>query len=434
MALLQLASLPNSFTNMLPLERKSLFIASKPFQCRASNNSFANSREYISRRSANFQPSLWSYDYIQSLSSEYMQGESYKEQSRMLREEIRIMLSKVVNHVDQLELIDVLQRLGVAYHFINEIRNILDRINNMDTPKGEKNLHATALEFRLLRQHCYNISTDVFVSFLDEAGNFKKCHSFGAKEMLSLYEATFHSFEDETIMNKARDFTLEFLKEYLTKNKGNHLSLLTSHALELPLHWRIDRWEARWFIDAYRRRENMSPAILQLAIVDFNIVQAIYQEELKYTSRWDPKTIDNLPDYMKICFLALYNFVNELGHEILKENGCDITPYLKEAREKETGDIPKSIQCYMNETRVSEKEACEYMKSMMHTTWKKMNEEACNSSFPESFIDVAINLAKMALCMYQHGDGHTIQDPKINSRIVSLIFQPIPDLYAQKSS
>ncbi|XP_019453843.1 PREDICTED: terpene synthase 10-like isoform X3 [Lupinus angustifolius] len=404
MALLQLASLPNSFTNMLPLERKSLFIASKPFQCRASNNSFANSREYISRRSANFQPSLWSYDYIQSLSSEYMQGESYKEQSRMLREEIRIMLSKVVNHVDQLELIDVLQRLGVAYHFINEIRNILDRINNMDTPKGEKNLHATALEFRLLRQHCYNISTDVFVSFLDEAGNFKKCHSFGAKEMLSLYEATFHSFEDETIMNKARDFTLEFLKEYLTKNKGNHLSLLTSHALELPLHWRIDRWEARWFIDAYRRRENMSPAILQLAIVDFNIVQAIYQEELKYTSRWwkriglaeklsftrdrlvqnyvwtvgtnfkpnfrnfrevitkvnslittiddiydvygtfeelqlfteamdrwDPKTIDNLPDYMKICFLALYNFVNELGHEILKENGCDITPYLKEA-------------------------------------------------------------------------------------------------------
>ncbi|XP_019453842.1 PREDICTED: myrcene synthase, chloroplastic-like isoform X2 [Lupinus angustifolius] len=506
MALLQLASLPNSFTNMLPLERKSLFIASKPFQCRASNNSFANSREYISRRSANFQPSLWSYDYIQSLSSEYM-GESYKEQSRMLREEIRIMLSKVVNHVDQLELIDVLQRLGVAYHFINEIRNILDRINNMDTPKGEKNLHATALEFRLLRQHCYNISTDVFVSFLDEAGNFKKCHSFGAKEMLSLYEATFHSFEDETIMNKARDFTLEFLKEYLTKNKGNHLSLLTSHALELPLHWRIDRWEARWFIDAYRRRENMSPAILQLAIVDFNIVQAIYQEELKYTSRWwkriglaeklsftrdrlvqnyvwtvgtnfkpnfrnfrevitkvnslittiddiydvygtfeelqlfteamdrwDPKTIDNLPDYMKICFLALYNFVNELGHEILKENGCDITPYLKEAREKETGDIPKSIQCYMNETRVSEKEACEYMKSMMHTTWKKMNEEACNSSFPESFIDVAINLAKMALCMYQHGDGHTIQDPKINSRIVSLIFQPIPDLYAQKSS
>ncbi|CAL0321536.1 unnamed protein product [Lupinus luteus] len=75
----------------------------------------------------------------------------------------------------------------------------------------------------------------------------------------------------------------------------------------------------------------MSPAILQLAILDFNIVQAIYQEELKCTSRWDPKTIDNLPDYMRICFLALYNCVNELGHEILKENGCYITPYLKEA-------------------------------------------------------------------------------------------------------
>lgn len=88
-----------------------------------------------------------------------MQEESYKEQSRVLREEVRMMLCKVENHLDQLELIDVLQRLGVAYHFNNEIMNILDNIYNMGTFKRKKNLHATALEFRLLRQHGYNIST-----------------------------------------------------------------------------------------------------------------------------------------------------------------------------------------------------------------------------------------------------------------------------------
>ncbi|KAE9590117.1 putative myrcene synthase [Lupinus albus] len=71
MALLQLASLPNSFTNMLHLERKSAFTATKPFQCRASNKSFPNSQT-IPRRSAKFQPSTWNYDYIQSLNSEYM--------------------------------------------------------------------------------------------------------------------------------------------------------------------------------------------------------------------------------------------------------------------------------------------------------------------------------------------------------------------------
>ncbi|KAF1860001.1 hypothetical protein Lal_00027850 [Lupinus albus] len=86
-------------------------------------------------------------------------------------------------------------------------------------------------------------------------------------------------------------------------------------------------------------------------------------------------------------------------------------------RENETGYTPKLIQCFMNETGASEEEACEYMKSMMHTPWKKMDEEVCNSSLPESFKYIAINIAKMAMCLYQHGDGHTIQDPIIKSLI-----------------
>ena len=87
-----------------------------------------------------------------------MQAELYKEQIKVLREEARMLLCKEENQIDQLELIDVLQRLGVAYHFNNEIRNILDNIYSMDKSK-KKNLHATALEFRLLRQHGYDIST-----------------------------------------------------------------------------------------------------------------------------------------------------------------------------------------------------------------------------------------------------------------------------------
>ena len=88
-----------------------------------------------------------------------MQEELHLKQSRVLREEVRMMLCKVENQLDQLELIDVLQRLGVAYHFKNEIRNILDNIYNMDNSKKQKNLYATALQFRLLRQHGYDIST-----------------------------------------------------------------------------------------------------------------------------------------------------------------------------------------------------------------------------------------------------------------------------------
>ncbi|KAK7243798.1 hypothetical protein RIF29_38610 [Crotalaria pallida] len=591
MALLNVAFLPSKFVRMiLPPETKSSFLSirsfnvSSPTQCKASIKNSNHSQPIILRRSANFKPSIWSYDYIQSLNSEYKE-EKYTEQSKVLREEVRVMLSNVENQLDQLELIDLLQRLGVAYHFNEEIMNILDNIYSMDTCKRKKNLHATALEFRLLRQHGYNTSADVFVSFINETSNFKNCQSNDVEGILSLYEASFHSFKDETILDEARDLTFKFLKEYLTKKEYNHLSLLISHALELPLHWRIPRWEAQWFINVYERRQNMSLAIFQLAMLDFNILQTIYQEELKYTSRWwkrtgfaeklnfvrdrlvenfiwtvgtnfkpefgtfrrvctkvnslittiddiydvygtleelelftqaidrwDPKTNDSLPEYLKVCFLTLYNFVNGLAYETLKEKGYYITPYLRKAwadicksylieakwyyqrhtpsleeymengwisisapvilthayfliphsfnkedlvylkdnyfdiirlsaiilrlandlgtykRENETGDIPKSIQCYMNETGSSEAAAREYVKSLMYTTWKKINEEAYNnSSLSRSFIDTAVNLARMALCMYQHGDGHTIQDPEIKNRIISLIFQPIHD-------
>ncbi|CAL0321532.1 unnamed protein product [Lupinus luteus] len=71
MALLQLVSLPISLTNILHVKRKSTLVATKPFQCMASNNSVPNIQS-IPRRSTKFEPSIWSYDYIQSLSSEYM--------------------------------------------------------------------------------------------------------------------------------------------------------------------------------------------------------------------------------------------------------------------------------------------------------------------------------------------------------------------------
>lgn len=69
------------------------------------------------------------------------------------------------NRMDQLELIDVLQRLGVASHFRLEIRNILDKVyNNKDRiiKRNINDLHATALEFRLLRQHGYDVSSGIY--------------------------------------------------------------------------------------------------------------------------------------------------------------------------------------------------------------------------------------------------------------------------------
>ena len=70
-----------------------------------------------------------------------------------------MMLRQVADTLDQLELIDDLQRLGVAYHFNIEIRNILESLYKNKDAIRSKNLHAVALEFRILRQHGYHVSS-----------------------------------------------------------------------------------------------------------------------------------------------------------------------------------------------------------------------------------------------------------------------------------
>lgn len=130
------------------------------------------------------------------------------------------------------------------------------------------------------------VVADVFDNFLDEMGNFNKCISIDIKGLLSLYEASFYSMENEPIMDEARDFTKHPLTKFVKTNSKSDLSLLVDHALEFPLKWRVPRCEALWFIKFLsERRQNANCVILQFAELDFNLVQSIHQDELKYTSR-----------------------------------------------------------------------------------------------------------------------------------------------------
>ncbi len=98
---------------------------------------------------------------------------------------------------------------------------------------------------------------------------------------------------------------------------------------------------------------------------------------------------------------------------------------LETQHELERGDVPKSIQCYMNETGASEEDAREYIRSLISETWKKMNEEQASSSpFNQTFFEMSMNLARMAQFMYQHGDGHGIGS-EIKDLVLSLLIKPI---------
>ncbi|KAL4012931.1 hypothetical protein IC575_025077 [Cucumis melo] len=216
----------------------------------------------------------------------------------MLIKRVKMMLNKeplVGDSLKGLEVIDELQRLGISYHFQMEINQMLEIINERFNNGEEglewnnnRSLYATSLHFRILRQHGYHIPQDVFKEFKNEIENLDCICEEKAKGMLTFYEASFLAMKGESFVDEARQFAIQRLSKYLKSNNNDQIiCTMISHALQLPFHWRMPRLEARWFIDnVYRTKPDSNPVLLDLAKLDFNIVQSIHQNDLKDVSRW----------------------------------------------------------------------------------------------------------------------------------------------------
>ncbi|KAL1537417.1 exo-alpha-bergamotene synthase-like [Salvia divinorum] len=508
--------------------------------------------EEVIRRSANFEASVWDDDYIQSLASPYM-GEKYVGEAKKLKDLVKILIHETEEELDQLHLIDNLQRLGLSDHFKDQIGKMLDNIcEAQEWP--EKDLHVTSLKFRLLRQHGCHVPQEVFCSLMDEEGNFKACLCEDVRGLVSLYEASYLSVEGESIMDLAKDFSKNHLARKLDQMKEPRLKEQVRHALEVPLHWRLQRLEAKWFIKVYENTSEANLTLVELSKLDYNMVQATYQQELKRLSswyketglpeklgfarhrlaecflwalgfvqephhgysreilskiavlitiiddiydvygtleelqlfthtieRWDINSLDSLPEYMKICFLALFNSVNEFAYHILRDQGFNVISnltnlwaelcraYYLEARwfhsgyvpttnerelkrleqypgiirwpstvlrladdletssdEMKRGDVPKTMECYMKETGCSEEDARIHVKHLIDTALKRMNKVILMENPIKNFGQTAMNLGRISLCMYQHGDGFGVPHSETKKNLVSLLVQPFP--------
>lgn len=86
--------------------------------------------------------------------------EAIKIRAEGLKDQVWRMLQNASDPLVEMNLIDSIQRLGVAYHFETEIEEKLKRWYNawVDGLNDGEDLHAVALQFRLLRQHGYNVS------------------------------------------------------------------------------------------------------------------------------------------------------------------------------------------------------------------------------------------------------------------------------------
>ena len=126
--------------------------------------------------------------------------------------------------------------------------------------------------------------TDVFDKFRSSDGRFMDSLSRDVGGLLSLYEATHLGMHGENILEEAMDFSMKNL-DSLMKILDNYSAKKVKQSLEMPLYWRIPRVEALNFIDVYQKDSTKNINLLELAKLDYNLVQSVYQQELSELER-----------------------------------------------------------------------------------------------------------------------------------------------------
>lgn len=216
-------------------------------------------------------------------------------------------------------MIENLERLGIDRYFRKEVIHVLD-----DTYRcwlqGEEEIFldiaTTAMAFRMLRSHGYDVSSDALNQYAEEDQfcNTLEGYVKDAGSVLELYRASQLIInDDEIILDKINSWTYDFLRKGLHTGKM-HANRLESYicgevddALKFPLHANLERVANRRNIELYnidstrvlkcglRSCNFCNKDFLNLAVNDFNNCQAIYQEELKYLERWvKEKRLDKL--------------------------------------------------------------------------------------------------------------------------------------------
>ncbi|XP_028060759.1 vetispiradiene synthase 2-like [Camellia sinensis] len=279
------------------------------------------------RHLAKFPPSLWG-DRFTSFTLDKLVIRMYGNEIEVLKEQVRSMVvAGGRKAAEQINLINVLERLGVSYHFEKEIEEQLEQLFAKFEDNEDYDLFTIALHFRIFRQHGYKMSCDVFNKFRDNNGEFKETVSNDVLGMLSLYEATYLKIRGEGFLDEAHAFTIAQLESLVG---GPHLSPDLSeqvmHALKQSIHRGFPRLEAKHFISFYEKDASRNETLLRLAKLDFNQLQSSHREELGHISRWwkELDLISKVPyarDRAVECFFwstcAYYEPQHSLGRAVL---------------------------------------------------------------------------------------------------------------------
>ncbi|XP_009626821.1 (3S,6E)-nerolidol synthase 1 [Nicotiana tabacum] len=207
-----------------------------------------------------------------------------------LVEDVKHELKTNVNHnrLDNLVLIDALQRMGIDYHFQEEIESVLEEEYVQSACFLKYQTHfEVSLCFRLLRQQGYYVPADVFKKFKNKYdGTFGLNLSQDISGLIGLYEAAQLGVEGEHILDEVANFSGQKLNAYLEHNDCVQARIIND-TLKYPYHKSLASYKAKNFITNFRGVNGWGRSTLQeLANIDFSIAREIHQHEMSQVSRW----------------------------------------------------------------------------------------------------------------------------------------------------
>nr|UVC58043.1 CPS6 protein [Isodon rubescens] len=221
-----------------------------------------------------------------------------------------------VDMFEHLWCVDRSQRLGICRYFRAQIKEMLDYVYKYWTDKGicwarntnVQDVDDTAMGFRLLRMHGYDVSTDVFKQF-EKAGEFccfpgQSTHAITG--MYNVYRTSQIMFDGEDILADAKNYSSTFLHQKRLANELVDKWIITKdlpgevgYALDVPFFASLPRLEARFFLEQYGGDDDVwigktlyrmpyvnSDTYLELAKLDYKKCQAVHQLEWKSIQKW----------------------------------------------------------------------------------------------------------------------------------------------------
>ncbi|KAH6799652.1 hypothetical protein C2S51_036136 [Perilla frutescens var. frutescens] len=221
-----------------------------------------------------------------------------------------------VDMFEHLWCVDRLQRLGISRYFHVQIEECMKYAYRFWTNKGigwarntnVEDVDDTAMGFRLLRLHGYDVSIDAFKQF-EKGGEF--CCFQGQSTnaitgMYNLYRASQTMFNGENILVDARNYSAKFLDKKRVDNAIVDKWIITKdlpgevgYALDVPFYASLPRLEARFFLEQYGGDDDVwigktlyrmqyvnCDTYLELAKLDYKNCQALHQLEWKSIQKW----------------------------------------------------------------------------------------------------------------------------------------------------